>query len=269
MNERDYKEVFGMTKYAVLLKRVVYFVLRPLWNLRFKKALSFLKGDYAYDQMDVFVKKDGGLFKSYALGVCNSLLPIKGKSVLVTGCGRGGSMMQIVARRPEYVCAFDPQGYEKEWNDFKKIASEKGVRVDFLRGNFEAVPEMKFDFVVSDAVLQYIPDVDAYLKNVSGFLKDGGVFYASWGPTYFMDLNDNFSHLGKDVWEDYSHAYMGKFTTEEVLKSLERNGLKKEKIIAQVLAVDTSAEDAMLDSFDAPKLDRHCKGFYLWAVLKQ
>jgi SAM-dependent methyltransferase len=266
MNEKDYKEVFGVAKYAVLLKRAVYAALRPFWNFVLKRKLSFLGGDYAYDNTDVFVKKDGGLFKSYALGVCNSLLPMKGRSVLVTGCGRGGAMLQIVARRPSYICAFDPQGYEKEWGDFKEFASEKGVRTDFFKGNFEAVPKAKFDFVVSDAVFQYIPDVDAYLKNVSDFLKEGGIFYASWGPTYFMDLNDNFGHLGKDVWEDYSQAYMGKFATEDVLRSLQKNGLKKKKIIAQVLTVDMSVIDAGLDSFNVPKLDRHCKGFYLWAV---
>lgn len=265
MNDRDYREVFGATKYITLIKRGVYVLLRPLWNCTLRRKLSLLKGNYAFDRIDVLVKRDGGLFKSYAMGVCNSLLRMKRSSVLVVGCGRGGAMLQIVARRPRYICAFDPQGYDAEWNALKEFAAGKGVRVDFIKGDFRSVPNLKFDFVISDAVLQYISDVTDFFKNVSNSLNDGGIFYASWGPTYFMDLNDGFSHLGKDVWEDYSHAYMGKFTTEDVLRSLEQNGLRKEKLIAQILRVDTSAFDGKLDAFGAPQLDRHCKGFYLWA----
>jgi len=129
----DYREVFGAGKYITLAKRFVYAFLRPFWDRRLRKALAFLRNDHVFDRVDVFVKKDGGLFKSYAMGICNSLRRMEGSSVLVVGCGKGGAMFQIIARRPKYIRAFDPQRYDVEWNALKKFAAGRGGKSRFCK----------------------------------------------------------------------------------------------------------------------------------------
>lgn len=105
--------------------------------------------------------------------VVELLAPQAGERILDLGCGDGVLTREIQDRGCEVV-GIDPSP------DFIATAKQSGLDarvVDATRMDFRA----EFDAVFSNAVLHWIKDADAVIKNVFRALRSGGRFVAEFG----------------------------------------------------------------------------------------
>jgi SAM-dependent methyltransferase len=157
-----------------------------------------------------------------------------------------------------------------------------------------------FDAVVSDAVLEHVPDMKAFARGAEAALKEGGIFYASWGPLWYGPGGDHvawgegaslYSHLLLDS-EEYRKRLAtnpqkgddscdtGFMLEKELFSYLKSEEYFRELAAAGFEFVDCEAKisplalkalwedkdlDAALDRKGAPAFDRYCGGYYLWA----
>lgn len=294
------------TRLLVRAKLAWYAVTRPFWSAHFKKELApLLKDDPIFRRVDLFLNGDGGMFKSYAYARCARLRPLRGASVLVPGAGYGRNLWQLAAFRPKEIVAFDLYEYPEGWQMVaEEIRAKFGVPITFLKGDFDALPRERlgsFDHVISDAVLEHVPDMAKFAAGSRGFLKPGGVFYASFGPLWYGPSGDHvtwsaerlFDHLllpeeeykkqlaarSLAVTQDDScdpgfmiqKEFFSYQKAHEYLAHLEGAGLNilemRSKASPEAIALLRARPDIAkaLDAKGAPLFDRYSAGLYLWA----
>lgn len=170
----------------------------------------------------------------------------QGSSVLDVGCGRGDLLRYLRARRPDL---------ELTGIDFSRNCAE-GIR--FLQGDVLAldIPE-RFDFVVSLAVIEHVPDCVAFAKRLRELasprgsvvvmtINESSVLYGIARAGHALGIELAFNRL-------YSRHHLHHFTTQSLCEVLESSGLKVSKQImhnaplsAMDLPVRNSAADAVL-----------------------
>jgi SAM-dependent methyltransferase len=155
-----------------------------------------------------------------------------------------------------------------------------------------------FDFVISDAVLEHVGDMDFFMRESKRLLKESGVFYASFGPLWYGPRGDHlnwgptgmFNHLigkekeyeeGLKIFEKSGEgdSIEGVFLVknkifsylkiEEYFSSFMRSGFKPIKILAKISSEAFSFSSLehiskRLDDRSVPKSDRVCGGFLIW-----
>lgn len=170
----------------------------------------------------------------------------QGSSVLDVGCGRGDLLRYLRSRRPDLQLT----GVDFSGN------SAQGIR--FLQGDVLTleIPE-RFDFVVSLAVIEHVPDCVAFAKRLRELASPGGavvvmtinasgVLYALARVGRALGIKLAFNRL-------YSRHHLHHFTRQSLCEVLESSGLKVSTQImhnaplsAMDLPVRNSAADAML-----------------------
>jgi len=231
--QRDLNEVSDFTtRLTIRLKIFFYFFQRLVADFLLR---LFLKGkieNFWFPLVNLFLWREGGLFKEYVYSICAKYRPLRGARVLVPGVGYGGNILQLASFRPQKIFAFDPVDFREEWNWVKSEAQKRfGVEVEFMAGDFDDVPKKflnSFDFVISDAVLMYVRDCESFLKSSYSFLKKGGVFYTSVGFVWFGVRGDTLPWKGKDL---YNHLLLDKKAyenkTTELINSLASDSEKE------------------------------------------
>jgi len=302
--KNDLKEVKDPWKKLIIQgKLAYYFFQRPIADFFLKKILKKrLKTDEVFKKIDRFLLNQGGTFKTYLYGTCEKFFPIKGSSILVPGIGYGKNLFQLAAFRPKTIVAFDLYEYQKEWDFLKeKIKKEFGSEVVFYKGSFESLPkelENSFDFIISDAVLEHVRDMPAFIKKSKKFLKKGGIFYASFGPIWYGPRGDHlvwgeekmFDHVTlseKEYWENFDKKFsvtgvdstepkfmvenklFSYLRAEEYLEFFSQEGFEKiifsAKISTRALSLFKKKPELhkLLDENNVPAFDRFCAGLYL------
>lgn len=296
---------FSRDSFIIRLKLIYYFFERPIANFFMKRKAGYFAGnDAVFGKFDLFLKNEGGMFKGYAYSLCNKMKPLKGATVLVPGGGYGRNFFQLAAYRPKKIVAFDLSGYKEEWDYLKrKIKDVFGTEVEFYKGDFDSIPSDYvgcFDWIISDAVLEHVKNLDAFLNSSNKFLKKDGFFYASFGPIWhgpggdhiFVGKDNIFDHLimPRPAYEERfkkmfssigNDSCEGSFLVRERLFSylpasgyfsaLSASGFKKIKAYAKISGESFSLFDRAPDIFrklneaQEPVFDRFCGGIYVWA----
>lgn len=307
--EKDLKEASVLfNKIVISGKLLYYFFQRPIANCALNAFLKKrLSGSPIYPQVDTFLLNDGGMFKDYVYKICNKLFPIKNSSILIPGVGYGKNLFQLAAFHPKIIVAFDLFDYSEEWDFLKKIIFKKfQVEVVFLKGDFNTLPleyKKTFDFIISDAVLEHVENLEPFIQNARSFLKSNGIFYASFGPLWYGPEGDHifwgkeriFDHLLLTE-EEYQQNFKEKFpivntnTTEaafmlknklfsylfaqQYLEILSSAGFQKILFLAKIstksihLLTRKPEIQKLLDQKGVPTFDRYCSGIYLWMKSK-
>ena len=299
--EKDMDELSSLT---TKIKQFVCFFSRPVAHILIKNYLRKLfKDEIILKEIDKFLLNEGGMFKNYVYKVCDQFYPIYNSSILVPGCGYGRNLIQLAYYKPKEIIAFDLYAYPEEWKYLSKIIKQRfNVKVSFLRGDFKKITKKYknyFDFIISDAVLEHVKNLNSFAKDSYKVLKKKGIFYASFGPIWFGPSGDHifwgeekiFDHLilpKKDYEKKFKQTFPeistdsceGAFLVKtrlfsylsacEYLEILSKVGFKKLLLFAKIstkaisLLKNKSEIDKLLDKKKIPKFDRYCSGIYLW-----
>ncbi len=300
--ENDLIEVKSRkTIFSIKIKLLFYFFQRPLAHFFLKRRLKKdLKNNYFYRKANTFLLNEGGMFKEYAYALCNNIQVIENSTVLIPGCGYGHNLFQLAAWKPKKIVAFDLFEYQQEWDYVKKNALDIfGVQIEFYNGDFSKVPDNyinSFDFIISDAVLEHVKDLSQFLFSSNKFLKEKGVFYASFGPLWYGPGGDHidwgngkeFNHL--IVPEELYNIELSKKNISMINNSCDGFYMVKEKLFSYLCIeeyfkffkennftvlqsfakISTRAisyikkNKRILDSNNVPLFDRYCSGIYVW-----
>ena len=124
---------------------------------------------------------------------CGLVMPdsLEGSKIIDLGCGTGrdvyllsqfvgenGKVIGIDMTDEQIEKAISYKEYHREKNNFKKS------NVDFKKGYIEHLnelnlPQNEFDIIVSNCVINLIPDKEAVFKQAYNLLKEGGELYFS------------------------------------------------------------------------------------------
>lgn len=121
----------------------------------------------AYERHGAFVHKLAG-------GVLEWLDPQPGEYVLDLGCGDGQLTLRI-AESGAHVLGVDASA------EMVVAARERGIEAEHARAEELPFRDATFDAVFSNAVLHWVRDQDAMMRQVHRVLKPGGRFVAEMG----------------------------------------------------------------------------------------
>jgi SAM-dependent methyltransferase len=207
-------------KFVIWVKRVYYFfeglTMHPILKTRLNNRLR--TADFPMEN-ERFILNEGGMFKSKVYAMCNKESRLRDADILVPGIGYGHNIFQLATFRPRRIVGFDLYEYPEEWTYMRKEVKEKfGVELVFLKGGFPSLPDEyknSFDVIISDAVLEHVKDVKAFMESSGVFLKKNGAFYASFGPIWYGPDGDHIDWGRKDAFRhlidsegDYRNAVM-------------------------------------------------------------
>jgi len=308
--KNDFSQAASATERASIFLKLIYYSLeRPVADFFIRKKLkTYSVPEYILNYVDLFLKNEGGMFKKYAYALCNRLSEIRNSLVLVPGIGYGRNMLQLAAWRPKKIIAFDLYEYKEEWDFLKRTIKEKfDVEVIFLKGDFGILDDNlvgSFDFIITDGVWEHVKNLPVFLADSKKFLKNGGIYYASFGPLWWGPGGDHVNWGEKEYFnhllfseEKYVEEFNKRFKQEKIaedssegaflveqklfsflkvedyLNDLREAGFKKElcyaKISQRMLSLMKGNQNLFLklNGKNVPLFDRFCKGLYLWLKL--
>jgi SAM-dependent methyltransferase len=183
---------------AGLLKRLVYFIIRPLLSWKYSRYLS-PSTIQAYRPRFCLGTRGLPLESRRSWG-SKYLKNMREALVLVQGTGTGWDVISWAKLRPHRIIATDMFPFEDSWEDISRYCYDHyKVRVDFRLAAIEDVSFLEnscMDFIASDAVYEHCRDLPAVMQESCRILKPGGCIYASYGPLYFCAGGDHFSGRG-------------------------------------------------------------------------
>lgn len=172
------------------------------WKFSPRCDISFLK-EYDYD--DVFFNDYVATYdwKSRKL---DALIDLAEKDVMILGCGNGDELAVWEKFSPRHVWGLELLDYSEDW---KRRGAQVAGRI--MRASVMDLPlkDRSIDVLCSDAVLEHVMDLPRCLKEAHRVLRDGGHFYASFGPLY-RTWGGPHTDLGEE------HGYDHLRDTEEV-----------------------------------------------------
>ena len=239
----------GLPRLIIKVKLVYYFFERLIADilLRFRLRRQ-IAADPVFKNFDRLLWGEGGMHKEYVYSLCNNLRVSKNSAVLIPGAGYGRNLFQLARWKPKTIVAFDLYEYREEWKYLtKKIKDEFGVDVLFFKGDFSALPSkyfIFFDFIISDAVLEHVKNLNAFMESSRKFLKKDGIFYASFGPLWYGPGGDHVALKDGDIYnhlilspEEYENRFRDSFK-EINNDSCEGAFLVKEKLFSYLKISD-------------------------------
>lgn len=205
------------------IKNIVRRFLYPILNQLQNYYLKNLTKNWNLD-IDLYsIGQRGNDYQRHRRKV-NYYQNIKGKRILIAGCGSGKDVLSWAIYSPKEIIAVDLFEYSAEWQEVKRQVQDLALNVDikFVVADLERLDkfqDQEFDFVVSDAVFEHIQNLPVVLSQLHRVLKQGGLLYAGFGPLWYThggdhvsgydSLQNGFSHLIMDQ-DSYSKYLDGK-----------------------------------------------------------
>ncbi len=153
---------------------------------------------------------------------------IRGKRILIAGCGTGRDIPSWHAYHPKEVLGVDYFSYDRAWQALcDRYAST--TRMTFMQGDLaalEQLPSASFDIIGSDAVFEHLKNLPDVMREFNRILKDDGVIYATFGPLWhcwggdhvsgYDNIRNGYNHLllSPADYQSYLSAY-GKYAHSE------------------------------------------------------
>ncbi len=186
-----------------------YAVIR---NRMLSPFLKYGHPELAQLGFDQLLLNEGGMSYGLRRKFCARLTgQLSGKTILIAGCGWGTEVLTWLNHRPARVIAVDLFNYRRCWDDVTQLAAQAGVSVVFHQADLTAetwpfTPPESVDVVASDAVLEHVADLPAFLATAYRVLRKDGMFYATYGPLWFGPMGDHiFTNRSEDV---FNHLLM-------------------------------------------------------------
>ena len=106
------------------------------------------------------------------------------KKIVDLGCGTGRFTFWLEAEKPSTIIGVDLS--EKMLKLAKEKAAETGSAAKFIKADVSsAFTDDQFDLVFSSTLTHYVPDLDAFFRNVSKMLRpDGQCIFSIMHPIY-------------------------------------------------------------------------------------
>lgn len=142
----------------------------------------------------------------------NRILPIKGKRLLIAGCGTGRDIASWLKHEPAALLGVDYFSYETAWNMLRAEARRRypDTLLEFRQTDLtqlEGIPDASIDIVGSDAVFEHVSNLPGVLREFQRVLAPGGVVYATFGPLWYCWGGDHIS--GYDgILSGYNHLLL-------------------------------------------------------------
>ena len=115
----------------------------------------------------------------------NLFPPVTGKDVLDAGCGEGYLSRKLV-RFGATVTAVD---LSRVMIEIAKERTSPDLAIQYIRGNCEKMDFLQpksFDLVISNMVIQDLPDHRAFLHSINTLLRDDGILVMSFSHPCFI-----------------------------------------------------------------------------------
>jgi SAM-dependent methyltransferase len=140
--------------------------------------------------------------------------PLGGQRVLEIGCGFGGLLAALEQRGSEAV-GID---IDQRRADYVRSRGHTAEVADAAELPF---PDASFDVIVTDSVIEHLPDLFGSLREARRVLRPGGTLYGVWGPSW---LTYNGPHLVKCLGIPWVHLIFSDRTIFAALEHQKRTG---------------------------------------------
>ncbi|MEH2337580.1 class I SAM-dependent methyltransferase [Nostoc sp.] len=179
------------------LKRLLYFIFRPLLSLYASKYLSkeilqILKPSLLLPGRGMPLE-DRRCWGAYRCDIKNAV-------ILVQGTGTGWDVISWARLKPKKIIATDLFEFKDSWTEIIHYCKEKlNVEIEFYQSPLEDhsfLEDESIDLCASDAVFEHCQDLKSVLKESFRVLKPEGSLYAGYGPLWFSAGGDHFSGRG-------------------------------------------------------------------------
>ncbi len=182
-------------------------IRRPFYSLIYKNFFKYQKY-----QINLTLPSKG--FSTLARRKkLNNIKKIQNMSILNIGCGNAFDYHMWFKFKPKKIVGIDVLNYNNSWRQVKKFVKQENIqtKIEFYRKDFNKFNyNEKFDFVVSDAVFEHCKDFLGIIRNISKFLKKGGILYSSYGgPMWLTYGGDHFSGRD-DINHGFNHLLLSK-----------------------------------------------------------
>jgi SAM-dependent methyltransferase len=140
---------------------------------------------------------------------------VDGQRVLEIGCGFGGQLAALEQRGSDAVGIDIDQrraDYVRSRGHTAEVADAAGL----------PFPDASFDVIVTDSVIEHLPDLFGSLREARRVLRPGGSFYGVWGPSW---LAYNGPHLVKCLGIPWVHLIFSDRTILAALEHQKRTGV--------------------------------------------
>ncbi len=158
--------------------------------------------------------------------IIKKYIPREAIEIIDVGGGTGRYGLQIAQDRPiSRVVISDI--LEEALNIGRKLTAELDIRnVDFQRDDilFSSFPDNRFDAVVSDVVIQHLPDYICAIKEIRRITKPGGKILIS--SVNFWNFHTLFKLTLRLLGKKYEYGYEKSFSKKELTQAMEKEGIK-------------------------------------------
>lgn len=162
------------------------------------------------DMQDTAVKDDRfAAAQGHAVRFVTRLPSVAGLDVLEIGCGLGG-MLSVLAGSGARATGIDVDDRPV------KYAQQAGLNAQVADAQKLPFSDASFDLIVSQASLEHFHDIRAALAESHRVLRLGGIFYATWGPSWY---SYNGPHLIKCLGVPWVQLL---FSDQTIVSALER-----------------------------------------------
>jgi ubiquinone/menaquinone biosynthesis C-methylase UbiE len=180
-----------------LLKRGIYFLIRPLLSLSVRQYLT----DEIIGRLKPSLLTPGrGMPWEDRMRWGSSLCDIKNSTILVQGAGTGWEVAAWATLKPKRIIAVDLFDFNESWQEIITYVHDLfQVPVEFHQApleNLSFIPDGSIDLCVSSTVFEHCKNLPDVLKESRRILKPDGCLYAFYGQLWYSAGGDHFSGRG-------------------------------------------------------------------------
>jgi ubiquinone/menaquinone biosynthesis C-methylase UbiE len=181
-----------------------------------------------------------------------------GVRVLDIGCGLGDDAREIAAivGANGRVVGIDPS--ETMIAESKKRAAGLGLPVEFLIGDVRNLdfPDSSFDFVRTDRVLMFVPEIQQAISEIVRVLRRGGCVVASELDHEMHFQDSHFPDISRKVCSVFAASQPQPQLGRQLHRLLAEHGLRNVKCVPRVLRPPYKTFRFALDGFLAAAVAR-------------
>ncbi len=178
----------------------------------------YTASDYIYEVFLAYLHPEKFYKKEQITDILKFVKKTKGKNVLEFGGGTGQLCLLMHFNTDKEVTYVDLPG---RLSEFAKWRFKKhGANINMLYSDVEELklPQGKFDLLVSEAVLEHVPNLEQAVKTLTGCLKPNGKFYLLFDTEYSERFPMHIS-ANKDIQEIASKEQLFRIDNAVYVKS--------------------------------------------------